>query len=91
MPRGFYPDVNRISAGVCRLYKVNRRDLYVARRGYFNKPRDVAIYLVRYLRRDSLKGVGKAFKIKEEIRRDHIFKKRVVQLIAKEGKSQRQT
>jgi REP element-mobilizing transposase RayT len=98
------PDVERINAEVCRFYKIEPRDLYTSRRGYFNEPRNTAIYLVRYLRGDSLKEIGKAFEIgkystvssviervKKEIRKDISFNKRVEQLISKLAKSQRQT
>jgi chromosomal replication initiation ATPase DnaA len=73
-------------------------------RVYFNEPRNVAIYLMRHLRCDSLKEIGKAFEIekystvssivervKKEIRKNSNFKKRIEKLIAKLGKSQRQT
>ncbi len=33
------------------------------RRGYFNEPRNVAIYLKRHLRGDTLKDIGKFFRI----------------------------
>jgi len=40
-----------------------RDDILVSKRGHFNKPRNVAIYLIRCIRNDTLKGVGKAFGI----------------------------
>ena len=57
------PDVDRIVEGVCKYYKVSMDDILVSKRGYFNEPRNVAIYLIRCIRNDTLKGVGKAFGI----------------------------
>ncbi|MEA3224254.1 MAG: transposase [Thermodesulfobacteriota bacterium] len=98
------PDVETIKAEVCRLYKVDGLDLYISRRGYFNEPRNIAIYLTRHLKCDSLKEIGHSFEIgkystvssviervKKEIRKDKNFKKRVDELTSKLSKSQRQT
>jgi chromosomal replication initiation ATPase DnaA len=57
------PDVDRIIEEVCKYYKVTRDDILVSKRGHFNEPRNVAIYLIRCIRNDTLKGVGKAFGI----------------------------
>jgi len=57
------PDVDRIVGEVCKYYKVNTHDLFLSRRGFFNEPRNVAIYLIRHLRGDTLKGVGGFFGI----------------------------
>ena len=38
-------------------------DILVSKRGHFNEPRNVAIYLIRCIRNDMLKGVGKVFVI----------------------------
>ena len=35
----------------------------MSRRGYFNEPRNVAIYLARWIRNDTLKSVGETFGI----------------------------
>jgi len=59
------PVVDRIIEEVCRLYNVNKQDLLSSRRGYFNEPRNVAIYLIRRLRGETLKGIGEAFGIKK--------------------------
>ena len=55
------PDVDRIVDEVCKFYNVNTSNLLLSRRGYFNEPRNVAIYLIRHLRCDTLKDVGKFF------------------------------
>ncbi len=102
--RSLSPDVDRITAEVCRFYKVAKSDLYLSKRGYFNEPRNVAIYLTRHIRCDSLKEIGKAFEIgkystvssivervKKEIQMNNNFKKRIEKLTTKLDKSQRQT
>ena len=78
--------------------------MYVARRGYLNEPRNVAVYLIRYLRNDPLKQVGEQFsiekystvssiveRVKYEMKVDKELKKRVKRLIDKITKSHRQT
>ena len=73
-------------------------------RGYFNEPRNVAVYLIRYLRNDTLKTVGEQFgiakystvssiveRVKHEMKTDKVFKKRIQNLADKMSKSQRQT
>jgi len=57
------PDVDRIVEEVCKYYNVTRDDILVSKRGHFNEPRNVAIYLIRCIRNDTLKGVGKVFGI----------------------------
>ena len=43
--------------------EVKESDLRLSRRGYFNKTRNVGIYLLRHLRNDSLKEVGEVLRI----------------------------
>lgn len=57
------PDVDTIIDEVCKYYKIGTDDLLLSRRGYFNEPRNVAIYLIRHLRSVTLKDVGKFFGI----------------------------
>ena len=57
------PDVDRIIGEVCKFYGVTANDLLISRRGYFNEPRNVGIYLIRHLRCDKLKDVGEFFGI----------------------------
>jgi len=98
------PDIEKIKHMVCKAYNIKETDLYVSRRGYFNEPRNVAIYLVRYLRNDKLRTVGSQFriekystvssiveKVKSEMKVDKGLKKRVKNLITKIINSQRQT
>ena len=57
------PDPDRILEAVAKFYRVRIDDLLVSRRGYFNEPRSVALYLVRRLRGDTLKVAGEVFEI----------------------------
>jgi len=98
------PDVNKIKSAVCRAYKIKEDELYVTRRGFFNEPRNVAVYLIRRVRNDTLKQVGEQFgiekystvssiveRVKSEMKADRRFKKRVQDLNEGIIKSQRQT
>ena len=59
------PDIYKIIKEVCRFYNVSKDSLFSSRRGFFNEPRNVAIYLTRRLRGDTLKEVGKVFGIEK--------------------------
>jgi len=95
------PGEDKIIEEVCKFYQVHKKDLLTSRRGFFNEPRNVAIYLIRRLRGDNLKDVGKIFEIaknssvssvverlKREMIRDEKIKKRVEILKSELGKSQ---
>ena len=71
-------------------YNVSRDELYRSRRGQFNEPRNVAIFLTRKLRPDSLKEIGRQFhmekyssisniieRMKKQMLEDRNLKKRV--------------
>ncbi len=94
------PDVDKIVEEVCKYYKVTRDDILVSKRGHFNESRNVAIYLIRSIRNDTLKGVGKAFgidknstvgsvveRVKREMEKDKNIGKRVRNLKDTLGKS----
>ena len=79
-------------------------DLIRSRRGYFNEPRNVAIYLMRRLRGDTLKVVGEVFginknstvsssvhKVKHEMRRGKSIRLRIEELIKILSNSQTET
>jgi putative transposase len=98
------PDVDKIKRSVCMAYNIEETDLYVGRRGYFNEPRNAAIYLVRHLRNETLRTIGAQFriekystvssiveKVKYEMKGDKGLKKRVQDLAQKIANSQRQT
>jgi len=84
-------------------YDIKEKELYVTRRGYFNEPRNVAVYLIRNLRNDTLKQVEEQFGIEKYSTVSHIVKRvkheknvekglknRVQKLFEKIVKSQRQ-
>ena len=64
--RELLPDTNRILEMVCKSYDVAVADFFKKRRGKMNEARDVAIYLTRKLRRDTLKEIGEQFEIFNE-------------------------
>ena len=95
------PGADKIIEEVCKFYQVHKKDLLASRRGFFNEPRNVAIYLIRRLRGDNLKDVGKIFelaknssvssvveRLKREMVRDKKIKKRVEILRGELAKSQ---
>ena len=51
---------------VCKSYDAAVADFFKKRRGKINEARDVAIYLTRKLRRDTLKEIGEQFEIRNE-------------------------
>jgi len=61
--RSLAPDAKRIKEVVCSSYNVKEELLTVTRRGTANEPRNVAIYLMRQLRGDSLEEIGREFRI----------------------------
>jgi REP element-mobilizing transposase RayT len=99
--RSLAPEVDRIIKEVCKFYNVNNQELLATRRGYFNEPRNVAIYLIRCLRGETLKEVGEAFginrnstvssvveRLNREIKSNKKIKKRVEDLKATLAMSQ---
>jgi REP element-mobilizing transposase RayT len=59
----FVPSKKKIKDSVCKIYNVDIKSLYGIHRGVTNEARNAAIYLTRLLRRDTLKEIGKEFKI----------------------------
>jgi chromosomal replication initiation ATPase DnaA len=53
------PEVNDILNAVCDLYGIDKAQLHAAKRIAVNEARNMAIYLLRYLRGDSLTTIGK--------------------------------
>ena len=43
------PDVDRIKTVICQFYKISNSELLSAKRGVFNEPRNVAVFLTRRL------------------------------------------
>jgi REP element-mobilizing transposase RayT len=101
--RTLAPAADKIKNEVCDVYNIQKAELYLTRRGHFNEPRNVAVYLMRHLRNDTLNQVGRQFGIKkystvssivERVKHDmnvrKEFKKRVEEIADKIIKSQRQ-
>jgi putative transposase len=57
------PDTDDILNAVCGMYGIDKAQLWAAKRGAINEARNMAIYLLRYLRGDSLTTIGKVFDI----------------------------
>jgi putative transposase len=102
--RMFIPDVDTIKKRVCDMYGIDEAELLRSRRGVNNEPRNVAIYLTRYLRGDGLEVIGRAFGIdkyssvssviertKASIADNTRIKKRVDMIKSKINMSQEQT
>ena len=102
--RRLAPDVDKIKMSVCKAFHIEEEQLYFTKRGYFNEPRNIAVYLMRRLRNDPLKRVGEQFgiekystvssiveRVKHEMKVDKELKNRVQSLIGNIDKSQRQT
>ena len=102
--RQLAPDPDWIKKTVCEFYGIDKTDLIRSRRGVFNEPRNVAIYLSRRLRGDSLREIGDRFGINkynsvssviERVRgllaRDRGFRDKVENLYRRLSKSQEQT
>jgi hypothetical protein len=101
--RTLAPDHEEILSTVCQYYGVDEGAVYRTKRGAANEPRKVSIYLVRRLRRDTLKEIGRQFKIekyssvssiiervKRQMDEDAGFRKRIDELSSTLTKGQRQ-
>jgi len=102
--RELAPETDRIKKAVCEFYRIKEGTLQLSRRGVFNEPRNVAIFLTRRLRNDSLKQIGEQFKMhkyssvssviermRELIAEDRNLRERIEKLILLLSKSQEQT
>ncbi|MBW2738394.1 MAG: transposase, partial [Deltaproteobacteria bacterium] len=49
---------------VCEHYGVSFNELLMTRRGIFNEPRNIAVYLLRQIRGENLNNIGELFNIK---------------------------
>ncbi len=98
------PEVGIIKKVVCEAYNVKEKDLLKSKRGTYNEPRNVAIYLVRRIRGDSLKDIGVEFgmkkyssvssvieRMKGELSKNSNMRKRVEKYETSIRKSQEQT
>lgn len=84
------PTRQQIVDEICRVYEVEEQHLFRARRGQKNEARNVAIYLCRVLRNDTLRVIGQAFgmtgyspagsaveRVKKELSKDRELRKKV--------------
>ena len=98
------PDKERIQALVCKTYGITKEELLKSRRGIFNEPRCVAIYLTRMIRSDGLIDICRYYNlmkyssasrivdtVKRKLPKDRKFHKRVNDLIKTLIKSQTET
>jgi chromosomal replication initiation ATPase DnaA len=98
------PDPEKIVNAVCDFYAIRPDDLYKVKRGEFNEPRNVSIFLMRRLRRETLKDIGARFgiekyssvssvieRLKKQMRNDTKLRQRVDDLQKIINKSQGQT
>jgi putative transposase len=58
------PTSDSIISSVCEHYGVSFKELLITRRGIFNEPRNIAVYLLRQIRGENLNNIGKLFNIK---------------------------
>jgi putative transposase len=59
------PDKEAIQQFVCKTYGITEEELIKSRRGFFNEPRGVAIYLTRLIRRDNLMVICRDYNLKK--------------------------
>ncbi len=98
------PEEEKILEAVCKYYGTDMHGLYKSQRGFFNEPRNVAIYLMRKLRRDRLRRICEQFqmekyssassvieRMKERLSRDKKLKNRIKEITELTTKSQEQT
>ena len=49
---------------MCEHYGVSFNELLITKRGNFNEPRNIAVYLLRQIRGENLNNIGEQFNIK---------------------------
>jgi chromosomal replication initiation ATPase DnaA len=59
------PDKERIQELVCRTYGITKGELVKSKRGTFNEPRGVAIYLTRMIRSEGLRDICEDYNLKK--------------------------
>ena len=98
------PEPSQIKRAVCRSYRINEAELLVSRREVINGPRHVAIYLMRRVRRDSLRQIAEQFQMRKYssvssviermkvlLNKDRKLRLRVEKLISELSEIQKQT
>ena len=59
------PDKEMIQQLVCKTYGITKEELIKSKRGLFNEPRGVAIYLTRMIRSDGLIDICREYNLKK--------------------------
>jgi hypothetical protein len=98
------PGRKEIKELVCRIYGVSEEDLTKLKRGTFNEPRSVAIYLTRQLRGENLAEICREYglkthssassaveRVRGQINKDRRFRKRIDKLAQMLAKRQTET
>ena len=98
------PISDLIISSVCEHYGVLFNELLITRRGIFNEPRNIAVYILRQIRGENLNNIGEIFNIKaystvssilQRVARlekyDRKFKKQIGKIQDSINKGQRQT
>jgi len=60
------PEKDTIISAVCTEYNVPLSDVLASKRGHINEPRNVAMYLMRHVRGDTLSALCKEFGLKKD-------------------------
>jgi putative transposase len=102
--RELTPDLDQLKVAVCNYYEATEQQLAHSRRGSSNEPRNVAIYLCRRLRGDTLRTIAQHFamnkyssvssvieRMKAQISQNRKLKRRLEEIISLLQKSQEQT
>jgi hypothetical protein len=95
------PDKETIQQLICKTYGITKEELIKSKRGLFNEPRGVAIYLTRVIRSDGLMDICRDYNlkkyssassvvdgVKQKLSKDRRFRNRVKELADKLIKSQ---
>lgn len=98
--RQLIPDQAKIIRAICQYYRIDGSELFKSQRGILNEPKNVAIYLMRRLRRDRLKQIGEQFqmeryssvssaieRMKQELKKDRKLNERISAISDMELKS----
>jgi chromosomal replication initiation ATPase DnaA len=55
------PKADVIIKEICQYYQVSHEEIFKTKRGWFNKPRNIAIYLIRMIRTERLTTIAEMF------------------------------
>ena len=71
---------------MCEYYGVSFNELLITRRGIFNEPRNIAIYLLRQIQCENLNNICELFHIKKVYSNESSILRRVSRLKEYDGK-----